>query len=161
MDINKIHGLKSLIGNTPLLEIVFNYKGEERRIYAKAENLNMTGSIKDRMAFHILSEAYQRGTIKEGDPIFESTSGNTGISFSAIGKALGHQVHIFMPDWMSRERKNLIESGFHDEDLKIPHCPRRAYASMDDSSFGVKWISVDVRAGSSINPLERHQPLHI
>ena len=53
----KVHGLSSLIGNTPILAIKFKYKGEERIIYAKAENLNMTGSIKDRMAYHILNNA--------------------------------------------------------------------------------------------------------
>lgn len=106
--------LKSLIGNTPLLEIHFRFKGEERTIFAKAENLNMTGSIKDRMAFHILSKAYESGNLKAGMQIFEATSGNTGISFAAIGRALGHQVNIFMPDWMSSERKDLIRSlGAH------------------------------------------------
>lgn len=107
---NRISGLASLIGNTPLLAINFKYKGEERTIYAKAENLNMTGSIKDRMAFHILSKAYERGLLNTGDRIIEATSGNTGISFAAIGRAMGHPVTIFMPDWMSDERKNLIRS---------------------------------------------------
>lgn len=104
------YGLQHLIGNTPLLEIRFNYKGEERRIFAKAENFNMTGSIKDRMALHILRQAYLKGTIKPGDTIAEATSGNTGIAFSAIGRALGHPVQIFMPDWMSQERVDLIRS---------------------------------------------------
>jgi cysteine synthase len=106
----KFKGLKHLIGNTPLLEIKFTYKGKPRTIYAKSENLNMTGSIKDRMALHILKNAYENGNIKEGDQIVEATSGNTGISFSAIGRALGHPVTIFMPDWMSRERVDLISS---------------------------------------------------
>ena len=110
MDTNRINGLKSLIGNTPLLAVNFKYKGEDRIIYAKAENMNMTGSIKDRMAFHIMNKAYEREILKPGDQIFEATSGNTGISFSAIGRALGHQVNIYMPDWMSMERKNLIDS---------------------------------------------------
>ena len=79
-------------------------------IYAKAEQLNMTGSIKDRMALHILEAAYERGELRPGDPIFEATSGNTGISIAALGRALGHPVTIFMPDWMSDERKNLIRS---------------------------------------------------
>ena len=79
-------------------------------IYAKAEHVNMTGSIKDRMAFHILKKAYQEGKIQPGDTIAEATSGNTGISFAAIGRALGHQVVIFMPDWMSQERVSLIKS---------------------------------------------------
>lgn len=112
MDIinKRITGLSCLIGNTPLMAIEFTYKGEPRKIFAKAENLNMTGSIKDRMAFHIISNAYENGTLKPGDRIIEATSGNTGISVAAIGRALGHPVTIFMPDWMSDERKNLIRS---------------------------------------------------
>jgi len=106
----KALALKNLIGNTPLLEVHFTYQGIPYRIFAKAESLNMTGSIKDRMAYHILSNAYDKGTLKEGMPIFEATSGNTGISVAAIGKALGHEVNIFMPDWMSEERKNIIRS---------------------------------------------------
>ena len=106
----RISELSSLIGNTPLMAIAFTYRGERRVLYAKAENLNMTGSIKDRMAFHILRRAYERGTLKPGGLIIEATSGNTGIAFSAIGRALGHPVDIFMPNWMSSERINLIRS---------------------------------------------------
>ncbi len=106
----RMQGLSSLIGNTPLLAISFLYRGQERTIYAKAENLNMTGSIKDRMAFHILFNAYKRGVLKPGHQLVEATSGNTGISIAAIGRAMGHPVTIFMPDWMSEERKNLIRS---------------------------------------------------
>lgn len=108
---NRIHGLSSLIGNTPVLAIDFLYKGKKKTIYTKAENLNMTGSIKDRMAFHIIKMAIESGVLKPGMPIIEATSGNTGISISAIGRALGHPVTIFMPDWMSMERINLIK-GF-------------------------------------------------
>lgn len=108
--LRKIRGLKTLIGNTPLLAIDLEFNGEPRTIYAKAENLNMTGSIKDRMAIHILKEAYENGALTEGDTIIEATSGNTGIAFSAIGKALGHPITIFMPNWMSSERINLIRS---------------------------------------------------
>jgi cysteine synthase A len=70
----------------------------------------MTGSIKDRMALHILRRAYAEKKIRPGDVIAEATSGNTGISFAAIGAVLGHPVSIFMPEWMSRERKDLIRS---------------------------------------------------
>jgi len=101
---------KHMIGNTPLLAVRFAFRGKERVIYAKAEHLNMTGSIKDRMAYHILKRAYQESHIKSGDTIAEATSGNTGISFAAIGRALGHPVVIFMPDWMSEERVALIKS---------------------------------------------------
>ena len=69
--------LKHMIGNTPLLAIRFAFGGKERVIYAKAKHLNMTGSIKDRMAFHILKRAYQMGHIQPGDTIVEATSGNT------------------------------------------------------------------------------------
>jgi cysteine synthase A len=106
----RARGLGSLIGNTPLLAIACNYRGERRVVYAKSENLNMTGSVKDRMALHILQQGYARGTLKPGGLIVEATSGNTGISFSAIGRALGHPVAIFMPDWMSQERIDLIRS---------------------------------------------------
>lgn len=106
----RIRDLAPLIGNTPLLALEFKYRGEKRTIYAKAENLNMTGSIKDRMAFYILQQGYSRGLLKTGDLIAEATSGNTGIAFCAIGRALGHPAIIFMPDWMSAERINLIKS---------------------------------------------------
>jgi cysteine synthase A len=99
-----------LIGNSPLLVINFRYKGQDRTIYAKAEHYNVTGSIKDRMALYILEKAYNEGRIKPGDTIVEATSGNTGIAFSAIGRALGHKVRILMPDWMSRERVEIIKS---------------------------------------------------
>jgi len=107
---SRASGISSMIGNTPLLLIKFMYRGEMRTLYAKAENLNMTGSIKDRMAFHIIKQAYADGQLKPGNAIIEATSGNTGIAFSAIGRALGHPVIIFMPDWMSMERINLIRS---------------------------------------------------
>jgi cysteine synthase A len=105
-----IQGLTSLIGNTPLFEIEFSFRGKPGKIYAKAEYLSMTGSIKDRMALHIMREAYRKEIIKPGDRVVEATSGNTGIAFAAVGRALGHPVTIFMPDWMSDERKNLIRS---------------------------------------------------
>ena len=69
----KVQGLSSLIGNTPLLEIKFEFNGETRSIYAKAENLNMTGSIKDRMAFHIIKQGYARKKLMPGALIIEAT----------------------------------------------------------------------------------------
>lgn len=113
----KINNLTKMIGNTPLLEIKLKYKNEERTIYAKAENYNLTGSIKDRMALHIIKKSYERGRLKPGDTIAEATSGNTGIAFSALGRALGHKVTIFMPDWMSQERINLMKSYGADIEL--------------------------------------------
>lgn len=116
----KFQKVKNLVGNTPMYVINFKYRGEKRTIYAKAEHLNLTGSIKDRMALQILKDAYETGAIKEGDTIVEATSGNTGIAFAAIGKAFGHPVKIFMPDWMSFERKALIKS-FGAEEVLVTH----------------------------------------
>ena len=106
----RFRGLKNMVGNTPLLAIHLLYRGEPRTIFAKAENLNLTGSIKDRMALHILKKAVHCGLLKPGGYIAEATSGNTGISFCAVGRALGQRVRIFMPDWMSQERKDLIRT---------------------------------------------------
>lgn len=107
---NKFHHLWHLIGNTPMLEIDYRYKQTCRKIYVKCEHYNLTGSIKDRMALYILQQAYYTGKIKKEDMIVEATSGNTGISFSAIGKSLGHQVTIIMPNWLSKERIDIIRS---------------------------------------------------
>ncbi|MES2107943.1 MAG: PLP-dependent cysteine synthase family protein [Bacteroidota bacterium] len=108
---DKIQGLWQLVGNTPMIEVGYRYQsGPEQHILVKCEHYNLTGSIKDRMALYILQKAYELDTIHPGDTIVEATSGNTGIAFAAIGKALGHKVKIIMPDWMSQERKSLIKS---------------------------------------------------
>ncbi len=106
----RLSALGRLVGNTPLLGIRYRLRGRPRTLYAKCEQMNLTGSIKDRMALHILRTAYARGDLRPGDTIAEATSGNTGIALAAIGTALGHPVTIFMPDWMSRERTDLIRS---------------------------------------------------
>jgi cysteine synthase A len=105
-----IDDIAPLIGETPLLRIEYLLDGQPRAMYAKYEQENMTGSVKDRMAEHILRRAYERGELKRGDTIVEASSGNTGISFAAIGRALGHPVRIYMPNWMSQERVRLIQS---------------------------------------------------
>jgi cysteine synthase A len=107
---DKFSCLNNLIGNTPMVAISYTYKGAKGVIYAKCEHYNLTGSIKDRMAFYILKEAYRTGAIHPGDVIVEATSGNTGIAFSALGRLLGHKVSIIMPNWMSMERKMMIKS---------------------------------------------------
>ncbi|MBE7064044.1 MAG: PLP-dependent cysteine synthase family protein [Ruminococcaceae bacterium] len=106
----EIENIAALVGKTPLLKIDFTYKGKPGTVFAKAEYYNLTGSIKDRVAQHIIRCAYDSGELKKGDTIVEATSGNTGISFSAVGRALGHPVKIFMPDWMTKERIHIMES---------------------------------------------------
>ena len=107
---NKFAHLWHLVGNTPMLALHYTYRGQPGRIFVKCEHYNLTGSLKDRMALYILQQAYEQGKIQPGDTIVEATSGNTGIAFAAIGKALGHPVRILMPDWLSRERIDIIRS---------------------------------------------------
>ena len=97
------------VGNTPLIKINYKYNGKENFIYTKLEFYNLTGSIKDRVAYYIIKQAYKEGKLKKGIEIVEATSGNTGISLAAIGALFRNPVHIFMPDWVSKERVNLMK----------------------------------------------------
>lgn len=102
--------LERLVGNTPMLAVDILYQDAPVTLYAKLEYFNLSGSIKDRMALEVLRCAYQSGALQPGDLIVEATSGNAGIAFSALGRALGHPVRIYMPDWMSQERISLMKS---------------------------------------------------
>ncbi len=97
------------IGNTPLIKIKYEYNNKIDYIYSKLEYYNLTGSIKDRVAYYIIKEAYKNGELKEGMEIVEATSGNTGIALAAMGTFFGNPVRIFMPDWVSKERVNLMK----------------------------------------------------
>ena len=99
----------TIIGNTPMINITYRYKGKENNIYAKIEMFNVTGSIKDRVAYYIIKNAKERRILKDNMPIVEATSGNTGISLSALGAYYKHPVYIFMPDWASKERIGLMK----------------------------------------------------
>ncbi len=79
-------------------------------IYAKAEYLNPGGSIKDRIARHIILEAERRGDLKPGSTIMEVTSGNTGIALAMVGAIRGYKVIIVMPRTVSEERRHMIEA---------------------------------------------------
>ena len=94
---------------TPLIKINYQYKGKKNYVYAKLESYNLTGSIKDKVAYYMINEAYKTGELKKGMEIVEATSGNTGISLAALGNIFGNPVHIFMPDWVSSERVSLMK----------------------------------------------------
>ncbi len=79
-------------------------------VYAKAEFLNPGGSIKDRIAKHIIERAEESGFLKKGAVIVEPTSGNTGIGFALAGVRRGYKVIIVMPEDMSEERKKIIRA---------------------------------------------------
>jgi cysteine synthase len=96
----------SLIGRTALLPLHFGPEGVT--IYAKAEFMNPSGSIKDRLALTIIEDAEQRGLLHRDSIILECTSGNTGISLAMVGAAKGYRVHILMSTSASVERRHLI-----------------------------------------------------
>lgn len=98
-----------IIGNTPMIKIKYKYKEENKQIFVKLEYYNLTGSIKDRVAFYMIKNAKTKGILKEKQPLIEATSGNTGISLSALGAYYKHPVYIFMPDWASKERIQLMK----------------------------------------------------
>lgn len=107
----RFESLRCLVGDTPLVEIRCRFPdGTRARVFAKHEATSFTGSTKDRMALRILEEAWTKGLVHEGTELVEATSGNTGIAFAAAGRAIRHPVRIYMPDWMSPERRQLIES---------------------------------------------------
>ncbi len=96
----------SAIGNTPLFPLFFKDSGST--IYAKAEFLNPSGSIKDRLALCIVEDAERRGLLGPDSLILECTSGNTGIALAMVGAAKGYRVKILMSDTASVERQYLI-----------------------------------------------------
>ena len=116
-----------LIGGTPLIKLT---SITDMSVYAKAEFLNPGGSIKDRVAKHIIFEATRRGDLKPGQLVVEATSGNTGIGVTLVATQKGHPVKIVMPHNMSEERKKIIRAlgaeliltpaeGFIDEAVRV------------------------------------------
>lgn len=92
-----------LVGDTPLIKINYIYEGEERHLYAKLEYFNVTGSIKDRLVYYVLDKENVKPNM-----IAEATSGNTGIALAAYGARYNIPVHIFMPDFVSPERRDIL-----------------------------------------------------
>ena len=102
-----IDSVMEAVGNVPLIQLK---KMSSGNVFAKAEFLNPGGSIKDRVAKHIIESAEKVGKLKPGMIIIEATSGNTGIGLSLIGVQKGYRVICVMPENMSEERKKIIEA---------------------------------------------------
>lgn len=101
-----------LIGNTPLLEIG-NIEKElklKAKVLVKLEYLNPAGSVKDRAAKYIISDAEEKGLLREGSVIIEPTSGNTGIGLASIAAVKGYRLILTMPETMSVERRNILKA---------------------------------------------------
>ena len=103
--------LLELIGNTPIVKINDIFDTDSHAdVYLKLENLNPSGSVKDRAALGIIEKAEKEGKLKPGSTIIEPTSGNMGISLAFIGSLKGYKTIIVMPDTMSIERRNILKA---------------------------------------------------
>ncbi|MTC61239.1 cysteine synthase CysM [Providencia rustigianii] len=102
--------LEQFIGHTPLVRLQRLVEGIDAEIWVKLEGNNPAGSVKDRAAFSMISEAEKRGEIKPGDTLIEATSGNTGIALAMIAAVKGYKLKLLMPDNMSQERKASMQA---------------------------------------------------
>jgi len=100
--------ITAAIGNTPMVELPRLAPHAGVRLLAKLEGANPTGSVKDRVAWAMLTDARERGLLRPGQTILEPSSGNTGISLAMLGARLGHPVRIVMPDNTTPEREQLL-----------------------------------------------------
>lgn len=103
--------MTELIGRTPLLEVkkIEENLGLQARILVKLEYFNPAGSVKDRAALQMITEAEENGTLKQGSAIIEPTSGNTGIGLASIAASRGYRAIFVMPETMSIERRKLLK----------------------------------------------------
>jgi len=104
------HALTAAIGHTPVVELGRIAPNPAIRLFAKLEWANPTGSVKDRIANAMISDALATGALRRGQTILEPSSGNTGISLALIGSRLGHRVRIVMPDNTTPERTQLLRA---------------------------------------------------
>jgi cysteine synthase B len=104
------------IGNTPLIKLDKLTKslglGKDIEIYAKAEWKNAGGSVKSRPALRMVREGIKAGKLEKGKILLDSTSGNTGVAYSLIGKILGFDVQLVIPENVCKERKGLMATSY-------------------------------------------------
>lgn len=109
----RVHdSLLQVVGNTPLLRLkrMAAHLPQTVEVWVKLENMNPGGSIKDRTARQIITEAIARGELGAGQILLDATSGNTGIAYAMIGAALGIEVHLVMPQDVSELRKHIVRT---------------------------------------------------
>jgi cysteine synthase A len=110
-----------LIGSTPIVKLNKTTKGIKATVLAKLEFLNPSGSIKDRIAKHMIESAERKGILKPDSVIAVATTGNTGIAFAMVAAIKGYKTIVVMPNEMSGERKKMI-SAYGAEIVFTPGC---------------------------------------
>lgn len=102
------HALSNTVGNTPLVRLQRLASHTSAQVFAKLEGNNPAGSVKDRPAFNMITEAEKRGDIKAGDTLIEATSGNTGIALAMVAAMRGFNMTLLMPSTATQERKDAM-----------------------------------------------------
>ncbi len=105
-----VDNILKTIGKTPIVRLNAVANTLEATLYAKCEFMNPGGSIKDRIAYHMVLQAEQEGRIQPGDTLIEATSGNTGIGMALVAAVRGYHMIITMPEKMSREKQVVLEA---------------------------------------------------
>ena len=106
----KTKSIIDFVGNTPLIEVQHIFKKKGVKLLLKLEGNNPGGSVKDRAAYNMISEAIKRKNIKKGDTLVEATSGNTGIALALMAKVLGVKMILVLPENSTEERIKTIRS---------------------------------------------------
>ena len=110
MNTAKFLTLADTIGNTPLVRLQRMIPNSSNTILLKLEGNNPAGSVKDRPALYMITQAQKRGEIKPGDTLIEATSGNTGIALAMAAAVMGYHMILIMPDSMSEERRAAMKA---------------------------------------------------
>ncbi|MCK8816121.1 cysteine synthase A [Natroniella sulfidigena] len=105
-----VDNITELVGKTPLVKLNKVVPEDAAEVYVKLESFNPGGSVKDRIAFNMITVAEEEGYLKPGGTIVEPTSGNTGIGLAFIGTAKGYNVVLVMPNTMSIERRKILKA---------------------------------------------------
>lgn len=105
-----VASILDLIGNTPMVSLSKVVEKNYARVLAKLEMFNPGGSVKDRIALNMIEQAEKKGLLKAGSVIVEPTSGNTGIGLAIVGTVKGYKVILTMPEAMSQERIQILQS---------------------------------------------------
>src|SRR6266480_3504918 len=104
----RYESLLDSLGHTPLVGLPRLSPSAEVRLWAKLEDRNPTGSVKDRAAFYMVAQAEKEGLLQPGSVILEPTSGNTGISLAMVARLRGYRLIVVMPENTSEERRQLL-----------------------------------------------------